>query len=181
MPHHPVYQALGTPRHTRSKRSPSGSFDQLADQANLEKTLQTVAVLLYRRLTTFLWWFRGFKRSKMGDRMRKGESLVRGERDSEILLRCEREHDTLVQLKVVNRWSRMNWSFDCDWLDLQVDRRSGWAEFWSGLARYTENLVHRVTWHNWIEGQIILRAEMDLSCNLVWYALLYPFKSKVQN
>jgi hypothetical protein len=42
VPHHPVYRALGTPRHTRSKRSPSGSSDQLADQANLEKTVDRV-------------------------------------------------------------------------------------------------------------------------------------------
>ena len=35
---------------------------------------------------------------------RERESPVGGERDSEILLRCEREHGTQVQLKVVNRW-----------------------------------------------------------------------------
>jgi hypothetical protein len=46
--------------------------------------------------------------------------------------------------------------------------RSGWAEVWSGMARYTKSLVHRVTWHNRIEGSIVLRAEMDLGFNLVW-------------
>jgi hypothetical protein len=50
-----------------------------------------------------MWWFRGFKRPEMGDRMRKGESPARRERDFEILLQCEREHGTPVQLKVVNR------------------------------------------------------------------------------
>jgi len=34
MPRQPVYQALGTPRNTRSKLSPSGPFDKLANQAN---------------------------------------------------------------------------------------------------------------------------------------------------
>ena len=33
MPCHPVYQTLDTPRHTRSNLRPSGSSDQLADQA----------------------------------------------------------------------------------------------------------------------------------------------------
>jgi len=46
--------------------------------------------------------------------------------------------------------------------------RSRRAELWSGMARYTESLVHRVTWHNRIEGPFVLRAEMDLSFNLVW-------------
>jgi hypothetical protein len=69
-----------------------------------EKTLKTAGVLLYRRVETFLWWFRGFTRPEMGDRMRERESPARGERDSEILLRCEREHGTQVQLKVLNRW-----------------------------------------------------------------------------
>jgi hypothetical protein len=58
----------------------------------------------------------------MGDQMRERESLARGERDSEILLRCEREHGTLVQLKVVNRWIADELNFGCDWLDLQVDQ-----------------------------------------------------------
>jgi hypothetical protein len=69
-----------------------------------EKTLKTAGVLLYRRVETFLWWFGGFTRPEMEDRMRERESSARGERDSEILLRCEREHGTQVQLKVVNRW-----------------------------------------------------------------------------
>jgi len=69
-----------------------------------DKTLKTTWFLLYRRLSTFLWWFGGFTRPEMGDRMRERESPARGERDSEILLRCEREHGTPVQLKVVNRW-----------------------------------------------------------------------------
>jgi hypothetical protein len=50
-----------------------------------------------------MWFFGGFKRPEMGDRMRERESPARGERDSEIVLRCEREHDTAVQLKVCNR------------------------------------------------------------------------------
>jgi hypothetical protein len=57
-----------------------------------EKTLKMVEVLLYWRLVAFMWWFRGFKWPEMGDRMREREreSLVRGERESEVLLRCER-------------------------------------------------------------------------------------------
>jgi hypothetical protein len=55
-----------------------------------EKTLKLVGFLLNRRLVTFLWWFGGFKRPEMGDQMRERESPVRGERDSEIVLRCER-------------------------------------------------------------------------------------------
>jgi len=51
-----------------------------------------------------MWWFGGFKLPEMGDRMRERESPARGERDSEILLRCVREHGTPVNLKVVNRW-----------------------------------------------------------------------------
>jgi hypothetical protein len=54
-----------------------------------DKTLKTTGVLLYRRLVAFLWWFGGFKRAKMGDRMRERESPARGERESEVLLRCE--------------------------------------------------------------------------------------------
>jgi hypothetical protein len=69
-----------------------------------EKTLQTAGVLLYRRLATFLLWFGGFTRPEMGDRLRERESSARGERHFEILLRCERQHGTLVQLKIVNRW-----------------------------------------------------------------------------
>jgi hypothetical protein len=46
--------------------------------------------------------------------------------------------------------------------------RSRWADLWSGVARCTESLVHRVTWHNKIEEQIVLRAEMDLGFNLEW-------------
>jgi hypothetical protein len=133
-----------------------------------EKTLKPDGVLLYRRVETFLWLFGGFIRPEIGDRMRERESPARGERDSKILLQCEREHGTPVQLKVVNRGSLMNWSCGCDWLDLKLIGRSGWAELWSGMARCTESLVHRVTWHNRIEGQIVLRAEMDLSFNLVW-------------
>ena len=52
---------------------------------------------------------------------RNGRSDER-ERDSEILLRCEHEHGTPVQLKVVNRWIADELNFGCDWLDLQVDR-----------------------------------------------------------
>jgi hypothetical protein len=55
-----------------------------------EKTLKTAGVLLYRRLVAFLWWLGGFKRPEMRDRMRERESLARGERESEVLLRCER-------------------------------------------------------------------------------------------
>jgi len=62
--------------------------------------LKLAGVLLYRRLETFMWLFGGFKRPEMGDRMRERESPARGERDSEMLLRCEREHGTPVQLKV---------------------------------------------------------------------------------
>ena len=84
-----------------------------------EKTLKPAGVLLYMRIATFLWWFGSFRWPDMGDRRRERESPARGERDSEILLRCEREHGTPVQLKV---GSRMNGSFGCDWLDLEVDR-----------------------------------------------------------
>jgi hypothetical protein len=55
-----------------------------------EKTLKPAGFLLNRRLVTFLWWFGGFKQPEMGDRMRERESPVRGERDSEIVLQCER-------------------------------------------------------------------------------------------
>ena len=66
--------------------------------------LKTAGVLLYMRLVTFLWWFEGFTRLEIGDWMREKESLERGERGSDVLLRCERYHGTPVQLKVVNRW-----------------------------------------------------------------------------
>ena len=46
--------------------------------------------------------------------------------------------------------------------------RSEWAEFGSGMTRCTEGLVQRVMWHNRIEGQIVLRAEIDLGFNLMW-------------
>jgi hypothetical protein len=39
------------------------------------KKLKTAGVLLYRRLVAFLWWFTGFKRSKMGYRTR-GERIA---------------------------------------------------------------------------------------------------------
>jgi hypothetical protein len=66
--------------------------------------LKTAGVLLYWRLATFIWWFRGFSRPEMGDQMRDRESPARGERDSDVLLRCEREHGTPVQLKAANGW-----------------------------------------------------------------------------
>ena len=67
------------------------------------KMLKTAGVLLYRRVETVLLLFGSFKRPEMGDRMRERESSARGERGSEIVLRCEREHCVLVQLKVVSR------------------------------------------------------------------------------
>jgi hypothetical protein len=36
--------------------------------------------LLYRRLVAFLWWFRGFKRMEIGDRMRERIAGERRER-----------------------------------------------------------------------------------------------------
>jgi hypothetical protein len=65
--------------------------------------MKQAGVLLYRRVSTFLLWFRFFTRPEMGDRMRERESPARGERDSKIVLRYKREHATPVQLKVVNR------------------------------------------------------------------------------
>jgi hypothetical protein len=47
-----------------------------------DKTLKQAEVLLYMRLETFLWWFGGFTRPAIRDRMRERESPVRGERDS---------------------------------------------------------------------------------------------------
>ena len=49
-PRHPVYQALGTPRHTRSHLSPSGPSDQLADPANHSRRISSTAI---QRLKTF--------------------------------------------------------------------------------------------------------------------------------
>ena len=54
------------------------------------KTLKTTEVLLYIRLEIFMWWFGGLRRPKIGDRMRERKSPARGERSSEVLLRCER-------------------------------------------------------------------------------------------
>jgi hypothetical protein len=144
-----------------------------------EKTLQTDEVFLYRRLTTFLWWFGGFTRPEMGDRLR--ERIV-GER-----------RETLRDFTTV--WTPAWYTgaaegcelLDRGWTDpsavigliRKLIGRSGWAAFWSGMAWCTESLVHQVTWHNRIEVQIVLRAEMDLGFNLMWYALLYRIKSKV--
>jgi hypothetical protein len=47
-----------------------------------DKTLKQAEVLLYMRLETFLWWFGGFTRPAIRDRMRERESPVRGERNS---------------------------------------------------------------------------------------------------
>jgi len=109
------------------------------------KTLKTDGVLLYRRLVAFLWWFGGFKRSKMRYRMRERESPARGEREFEPLLRCECLHGTPLQLKVVNRWVAdelilrlwlawsASWSdgsdelsFDLVWLGTPRAWSSGW-------------------------------------------------------
>ena len=49
-------------------------------------------------------WFGGLIRLEMGDRMREKESSVRGERELEIMLRCERVHGVPVPLKAVSRW-----------------------------------------------------------------------------
>ena len=68
------------------------------------KTLKKTGFLLYIRVETFLLWFRGLRRPKMGDRMRERESSARGERESEIMLRCEWMHGVPVQLKAVSRW-----------------------------------------------------------------------------
>jgi hypothetical protein len=80
--------------------------------------------------------------------MRERESPARGERDSEIFYGVNAH---IVHRCIWRPWtvgSRLNWSCGCDWLDLQVDRQSGWADVWSGVARCTEILVHRVTWRN---------------------------------
>jgi hypothetical protein len=66
--------------------------------------MNPAGVFLYMRLETFMWRLGGFNRPEMRDQMREKESPTRGERDSENLLRCEREHGTPLQLTVGNRW-----------------------------------------------------------------------------
>jgi hypothetical protein len=101
-----------------------------------EKTLKNAGGLLYRRLETFLWWFGSFTRPEMGDRMRERESPARGERDSEIRygVNARMAHRCIWRLWTVG--SQLNWSCDCDWLDLQVDRtvRMGWVLIWCGAV-----------------------------------------------
>jgi hypothetical protein len=125
------------------------------------KTVKPAGVLLYKRLETFLWWFGGFKRPEMGDRMRERETPRF----------CYGVNTSMVHRCSWRLWtvgSRMNWTSAVIGLICKLIGRSGWSKFWSGVARCTESLVHRVTWHNRIEGQIVLRAEMDLGFNLVW-------------
>jgi hypothetical protein len=104
--------------------------------------------LLYRRLETFLWWFGSFTRPEMGDRMRERESPARGERDSEIRYG--------VNARMAPRCIWRLWTLDRGWTDpatvigwiCKLIGRSGWAAFWSGVARCTKSWVHRVTWRN---------------------------------
>ena len=111
-----------------------------------EKTPKTAKVLLYRRLLAFLWWFRGFKRPEMEDWMRERESLVRGERVWGLA--------TVWTLAWYTSADEGCEPLDRGWIDhsavigliCKLIGRSRWAEL-SGVARCTERLVHRVTWH----------------------------------
>jgi hypothetical protein len=69
-----------------------------------EKTLQTAGFCFIGagNLSVVVWRLHTAENGRSNERER--ESSARGERHSEMLLRCERQHGTLVQLKVVNRW-----------------------------------------------------------------------------
>jgi len=86
------------------------------------KTLKTAGFLLCRRLATFLWCFRGFRRPEMGDRRRERDSPARGERGSGV---CYGVNASTVHRCSWSLWSvgsLMKRSCGCDWFDLQVDR-----------------------------------------------------------
>jgi hypothetical protein len=82
---------------------------------------------------------------------RERASPARGERESE---KCYGVNALMVQRCSRRLWtvgSQLNWSYGCDWLDLQVIGRSGWSECLSGVTRRTEISVHRITWRNGIK------------------------------
>jgi len=84
--------------------------------------------VVVRRLETAGKWRSDERESVAGER-REGVWEV---------LRCERAHGATVQLKAVNRWSQLNGSYGCEWLDLQVDRT---VRMNGGLIGY--GAVHR--------------------------------------
>jgi hypothetical protein len=124
-----------------------------------EKTLKPAGVLLYRRIETFLWWFGFFTRPEMGDRMRE---RIAGER-RERLRDCATVWTRAWYTSAAEGWEPL----DRGWTDpaavigliCKLIERSGWYDFWSGMARCTESLVRWVTWRNRIEGKIVLRVE----------------------
>jgi hypothetical protein len=133
-----------------------------------EKTLKSAEVLLYRRLETFLWWFEGLTQLEMGDRMRERITGERRERLRDFATVWTRAWYTGATEGCEPLDRRWNDPSAVIGLICKLIGRSRWAEVWSGMERYTESLVHRVTWHNRIEGSIVLRAEMGLGFNLVW-------------
>jgi len=101
------------------------------------KTLKPAGGLLYMRIATILWWFGSLRWPEMGDRRRERESPARGERCSGL---CYGENVSTVHRCRWGLWSvgsLMERSCGCYLPDLQVDRRSGWTKFWSGVTRCT--------------------------------------------
>jgi len=102
-----------------------------------EKTLKMAGVLLYRRVETFLWWFGGFTRLEMGDRMRERENRRWEERETPRF--CYGVNASMVHRCSWRLWTvglRMNWSCGRDWLDLQVDLtvQMVWVLIWYGAV-----------------------------------------------
>jgi len=87
-----------------------------------EKTPKPDGILLYMRISTFMWWFGSFIWPDMGDRRGERESPARAERCSGL---CYGENANTVHRCSWGLWSvgfLMERSCGCDWPDLQVDR-----------------------------------------------------------